>query len=84
MRALIFIISISSACAPDSPIDEFCKRAQDCNLLQTSVDECIDGLNHQREALSEAEQGEVDLSVQMCLDHPSCDGFATCVANLEH
>ena len=83
MRALILVIvSITSACTHESPIEEFCNRAQDCNLLNTSVTECIDGLEHQRDQLSTAAQGELDLSVQMCLDHPSCDGFATCVANL--
>jgi hypothetical protein len=83
MRALILVIvSITSACTSESPIEGFCKRAQDCNILQTSVDECIDNLDHDRDQLSSADQGELDLSVQECLDHPSCDGFATCVTNL--
>jgi hypothetical protein len=83
MRALILVIvSITSACATESPIEEFCKRAQDCNILETSVDECIDNLERQRDDLSSAQQGEIDLSVKQCLDHPSCDGFATCVSNL--
>jgi hypothetical protein len=83
MRILfLVVISIGSGCGQGTPIEQFCRRAQDCNLLSTSVDECIDSLDQSRAQLTSADQGELDLSLQDCLDHPSCDGFHTCIQNL--
>jgi hypothetical protein len=76
---ILFIVSILAACT-DSKMKQFCERADECNALNTSVQECVDNLESQRDQLTPSSQGELDLQVQMCLDHPSCDGFRSCVA----
>ncbi len=80
MRTLIlFIVSITSAACTDSTMQQFCARADDCNYLSTSVEECTQDLESKRGMLTPSEQGEFDLQVQQCLDHPSCAGFRDCV-----
>lgn len=81
MRNLIilFVVAITSACT-DSELQQFCERAQDCNYLSGSVEECIENLEAQRDRLPPSDRGELDLAVQDCLDHPSCNGFRSCVA----
>lgn len=76
---LFFFVTIISACT-DSELQQFCERADECNYLGTSVDECIDNLEAQRDRLPPSDRGELDLAVQDCLDHPSCNGFRSCVA----
>lgn len=82
MRNLIFIIATLAACDSSSKTDEFCNRADHCNALKGSVEECVESLDKQLDNLTSTERDELLLSVQMCLDHPSCNAFTDCIGDL--
>ncbi len=69
-------------CDSASKTEEFCNRADSCNLLQGSVEECVDDLDTLLDDLSKSQREELLYQVQMCLDRPSCNGFATCTRDL--
>ena len=80
MRTLIFIIlTISSACASSDPIEDACKRADDCNALNGSVQECTENYNAALNTYPQTQQDEFRHELEQCLDHPSCGAFVACV-----
>jgi hypothetical protein len=79
---LIVSMSTAGACTSDSTSQQFCNRAQTCNLLNTSVDECTQDLQSQIAELPESQQQELNYELEQCLSHPSCDGFSQCVGDL--
>ena len=81
MRLLLTIV-LFSACASPSKTEEFCTRADSCNVLEGSVEECIEDLDAALDRLSPSSRDELLYDVQQCLDRPSCDGFRTCISSL--
>jgi hypothetical protein len=83
MRHLVTVLLLSlAACPSPSKTEEFCKRADTCNALVTSVDECVDDLDSYLDQLTPSQRDELLYSVQQCLDRPSCNGFKSCVESL--
>ncbi len=82
MEKVLIVVGLIAGCTTESPTEQFCKRADSCNLLTTSVDECTQDLDSEIAQLPQSKQQELEYDVQQCLDHPSCDGFAQCVQNL--
>jgi hypothetical protein len=80
---IVLLVSLAAACTSDSTSQQFCDRAQTCNLLSTSVDECTQDLQSEIAQLPESQQQEFDYELEQCLGHPSCDGFAQCVSALD-
>lgn len=82
MRTLIFLfISFSCGCASD-PIQDACKRADDCNALTGSVEECTENFDSALNQLPQSQQDEYRQAVQECLTHPACTAFVTCINDL--
>jgi hypothetical protein len=85
MRTLFFIIvtitSVTSGCTSD-PIADACKRADDCNALDGSVDECIENYTAALNTYPPSQQDEYRHELDACLDHPSCGAFVDCVNSL--
>ena len=80
MRTVIFfILTITSACAASDPVEEACKRADDCNALNGSVQECTENYNAALNTYPQSQQDEFRHGLQDCLDHPSCSAFVACV-----
>lgn len=83
MTKLIMIASLLfAACGSASKTEEFCERADSCNILGGSVEECVEELDNALDDLTSSQREEVMFEVQKCLDRPSCDGFASCTRNL--
>ena len=84
MRIIICIMIAALAGCPDpaSKTEELCERADSCNILNGSVEECVDELDTVLDDLSDARRDELMFDVQQCLDRPSCGGFASCVEDL--
>ena len=78
----IVAIATLSACSASAMTEEFCHRADSCNLLSTSVNECIEDLDTALEELPPSQRDEIEHVVQQCLDRPSCSGFASCISSL--
>ena len=81
MHRLIIIVMLA-ACDSASKTDEFCSRADSCNILQNSVEECVEDLDALLDDLPASDREEVLYEVQECLDRPSCSGFRSCVEDL--
>lgn len=80
MRTLFFIIlTITSGCPSSDPVSDACKRADECNALSGSVQECTDNWTSALNAYPETEQEELRHDLEACLDHPSCSAFVACV-----
>ena len=82
MRSFLFTVIALTACSSSSKTEEFCSRADSCNALVTSVDECVEDLDVLLEDLPSHEADELMYEVQECLDRPSCNGFKTCISDL--
>ena len=57
-----------------------CARLGSCNSLPGSVEECVQETDTGLKSLPENQRKEVELAFEDCLRHPSCDGFAVCLA----
>lgn len=82
MRFVLSLLLFTVACTSSSLTEEYCQRADTCNVLITSVDECVERLDHALDQLPPSDQDEVKYEVQRCLDRPSCNGFASCARSL--
>lgn len=83
MRLVLGIALFSlAACTSPSKTEEFCTRADSCNLLEGSVEECIEDLDSVLDQLPPSQRDELLYDVQSCLDRPSCDGFGGCINSL--
>ncbi|HSN25370.1 MAG TPA: hypothetical protein VLT45_03770 [Kofleriaceae bacterium] len=80
--ALSVLVFLASACVSSSETEEFCDRAQTCNLLKGSVQECVNDLSSQLDQLPPSQRDELLYSVKQCLDRPSCSGFSSCINDL--
>jgi len=78
MRALLFVIAITSACASD-PVADACKRADDCNALTGSIQECTENFDSALNQLPQSQQEEYRHAIDDCLTHPSCSAFVSCI-----
>jgi hypothetical protein len=81
-RRWIVVIIALAGCDSASKTEEFCSRADSCNVLSGSVEECIEDLDVLLDDLPSSDREEVLYEVQKCLDRPSCSGFASCVQDL--
>jgi hypothetical protein len=84
MRSIVFVLVTLVACDSSSKTEEFCKRADSCNILNGSVDECVEELDVWLADMPPSKRDEVMYDVQLCLDRPSCGGFADCVEDLDY
>jgi hypothetical protein len=83
--AITIIITFAAAaagCASSSVTEEYCNRADSCNILARSVEECIQDSDSTLAALPQNQRDEVEFEIKQCLDRPSCDGFHACVNDL--
>ena len=80
---LVIIIALLAGCDSASKTEEFCNRAETCNLLRNSVEECVEDLDAALDDLPESDREELLYEVQECLDRPSCSGFRSCVEALD-
>jgi hypothetical protein len=58
---------------------ELCNRADSCNSLDGSVEECIQVFDALLNPLPTNLRAESELAFKECLAHPSCDGFQECL-----
>ena len=82
MTKLIVIVCVLVGCDSASKTEEFCERADSCNILNNSVEECVEELDTALDQLSPSRREEVLYEVQRCLERPSCGGFRSCVEDL--
>jgi hypothetical protein len=75
------ILLIASSCT--STGDDFCKRADSCNFLKTSVDECAKTIDSALDDLPDAYREDAESRLQDCIERPSCSDFASCVYSLQ-
>jgi len=59
--------------------ERLCNRANTCNSLSGSVDECIQKIDAVLNLLPKNLRAEYDLAIEGCLAHPSCDGYQECI-----
>ncbi|HLL22302.1 MAG TPA: hypothetical protein VK427_09235 [Kofleriaceae bacterium] len=78
----LIVICVLTSCTVASKTEEYCERAESCNLLRGSVEECIDYIDSELDRLSDTAREELLYSVQQCLDRPSCGGFSGCIEDL--
>lgn len=81
MRTVIVTI-IFAAIGCSSTAEKFCERADSCNILLTSLDECVDTIGEALDDVPDEFRGEVELELEECIDRPSCSGFSTCISSL--
>jgi hypothetical protein len=79
---IIVIIATTTGCPSSSLTEEYCNRADSCNILKNSVEECIQDSDAALDKLPKNQRDEVEYEVKQCLDHPSCASFAACVESL--
>jgi hypothetical protein len=84
MRSILVVLGLMSlvACDSSSKTEEFCRRADTCNILNGSVEECVEELDTALGDLPSSQRDELMYEVQQCLDRPSCNGFSSCVGEL--
>jgi len=82
MMVVVVVAMVAGGCTSSSLTEEFCNRADACNALVNSVDECIEDIDSALDKLPSSQRDELKHEVKMCLDHPSCSGFRTCIADL--
>ncbi len=84
MRYSIFALILVAACDSRSTSEEYCNRLQTCNLLVVgkSVEECVQDIDAYMNQLPPTQRDEVEYEVNMCLDHPACSSFGTCIQDL--
>lgn len=58
---------------------ELCNRADSCNTLAGSIEECIQLFDAILTPLPTNLRAEYELAIKDCLAHPSCDGFEDCL-----
>lgn len=59
-------------------VDDFCERLDTCNLLDQSVEDCIQQSDKALEELTPNELADFETGMQRCLDFQSCNGFESC------
>ena len=82
MRIVLAIILLT-ACSSASTGDDFCNRANSCNFLVTSVEECVNSVDTALNGLSDSDREDVESQLQRCIDRPSCSQFASCILGLQ-
>jgi monomeric isocitrate dehydrogenase len=84
MRRFIIFLLLAPACTSRSTSEQYCDRAQACNLLKPgiSVEECVQDIDAKINQLPQTQRDELEYQVQQCLNHPACNGFASCVSAL--
>jgi hypothetical protein len=83
MRTLFFIIlTITSGCPSSDPVADACKRLDECNALNGSVEECTQDTNAAVNQLAPSRQDEFRQDLESCLSHATCEAFTTCIDNL--
>lgn len=58
---------------PSNTVEDLCYRADECNYLNTSVEECISDRQFCLDQLPESYQADWADMIQECLDRQSCD-----------
>lgn len=79
MRTIFVIILLAAASGCQSTAEKFCERADSCNILVTSVMECVETIDKALDDLTESQREEAELELEQCIDRPSCSGFESCV-----
>lgn len=77
--SIAFMILVAMGCASSSLSEEYCNRAESCNQLGTSVEECVQDADRALDTLPQNQRDEVEFEFKRCLERPSCDGFIACV-----
>lgn len=60
--------------------EALCKRFDTCNVLEDSVDNCIQKLNREISIFTPNERADIERALQGCFVLQSCDIFMACVA----
>ena len=84
MRTVLVIILLAAAsgCSSPSTVEKFCDRADSCDILLTSVSECVQIFDDVLDDLPDSQRDEAEDLLEECLDHPSCTGFSSCLSSL--
>lgn len=79
--AMTSAIAASAGCGAaggGGVIDDLCDRADECNILGTSKDECIEYMDQCTGELTPSQRAEWEHAIEDCLDHPTCGGAVDC------
>ncbi len=66
----------------DDVVTNVCDKAQSCNALTGSLQECKDNLNKVLSNETSAARADTETSAKQCLAFQSCDNFVTCIKAL--
>ena len=66
---------------PPAVSADTCERLDTCNNLKGSAEECIQEIDTTLNMLPKNQRAEVELALQQCVAHPSCDGLLACLEN---
>jgi hypothetical protein len=58
--------------------EDLCVRADDCNLLETSVQECIEYMDRCTDDLTPSQRSDWERQIEDCLGYDSCQLMANC------
>ncbi len=64
---------------PPTVSADTCERLDTCNNLVGSAEECIQEIDTTLNMLPKNQRAEVELALQQCVAHPSCDGLVACL-----
>lgn len=82
LLAISLVALLASASGCSSTAEDFCDRAHSCDILRTSVGECVRIVNDALDSLPDSQRDEAEGQLEECLDHPSCAGFSSCLSSL--
>lgn len=74
---LVTILAAVSCSGFGSTVHDACSRAESCNILTGSVQECSEALDKALEQRTRAEADQLEFEMANCPDNPSCGSFAT-------
>ncbi len=81
MRIVLAILLIT-ACSCASTTEDFCNRAESCNILVTNVEKCVEDVDAALDSLPDSYRETAESQLQSCLDNPTCPEFVACLRTL--
>ena len=93
-RVSAILFACVAACASDTGddtssvskiskvVDDVCARFDTCNVLDGSVEDCIQRSDKSLGQLTPNQLADFETQTKQCLDFKSCDAFESCVQKL--
>jgi hypothetical protein len=77
-----FALCALLAAACGSTAEDICERADSCNALNGSVQECVETIENALDQLTSTQAEQAEFEMNKCLENPACGSFISCFNNI--